>query len=287
MIRASERGVILINVLLFVAIAAGLVMLMISAEDVGAERALKMREADRALAIAYGGELSVVSALRRDAIESPLTDHPGEAWAAVGQRAARIDDGRFELAVADAQGRFNLNSLMSGDVEPVLILDRIAAALALDPTIGAAVVEHVRLNGPLADLTLLRSAGLDSRTVARLLALVTVLPGETPVNANSASEPLLAIVLGDPAAAHALVERRNEAGFLTPDDLAGWSVPEEVLSVSSSYFWVRTRVTIGSTRQQLTSLVQRSARPGERARVAVLARWRGDGGPPEAPPLGP
>ncbi len=286
MMPASERGVILINVLLFVAVAAGLVMLMISAEDVGAERALKMREADRALAVAYGGELSALSALRRDAVESPAADYPAEAWGAVAERGATIEDGRFALAIADAQGRFNLNSLMSGEVEPVLILDRIVAALGLDPELAILVVQHVRLYGPVADLTPLRSAGLDAETVERLLTLVTVLPGTTPVNANAASETLLAIILDNPQAARALVERREQAGFLVEEDIVGQGVPEEVLSVTSSHFWVRTRVTIGDTRQQLTSLISRRVGEDGRLRVAVAARWRGDAGPPEAPSLG-
>ncbi|KAK0357815.1 hypothetical protein LTR94_037888, partial [Friedmanniomyces endolithicus] len=62
-----EAGMILVNVLMFVAIASGLVLLMINREEVALDRSIRSREAARALAIVRGGELSALSALQRDA----------------------------------------------------------------------------------------------------------------------------------------------------------------------------------------------------------------------------
>ena len=70
--KRGEEGMILVNVLMFVAIAAGLVLLMINREELALDRGLRTREAARALAIVRGGELSAVVALRRDAIEAEL-----------------------------------------------------------------------------------------------------------------------------------------------------------------------------------------------------------------------
>lgn len=280
MTHPSEQGMILVNVLLFVAIAAGIVMLMLSAEDIGLERALKMREADQAQAIAYGAELSAVTALRRDVRVAPHTDNAAEPWAALAERAAPIRGGRFDLAIADAQGRFNLNNLMSGDVEPVEILDRIAAALGLEPEVAVAVTEYIRLHGPIADLAPLTAARLDPQTEARLVSLVTVLPRETPINVNAANERLLAILLDDPIAARALIDQRQRAGSLVPEDLASkTSLPNSIVSFTSDFFWVRTRVAIGETQQQLTSLIVRNHDEGHAPSVVVMARWRGNAGP--------
>lgn len=273
---------ILINVLLFVTIAAGMLMLMLSAEDIGLERAVRMRGADQALAIAYGGEASAIVALRRDAQTAPDIDSPVEAWGAVAENGTAIEGGRFELSISDAQARFNLNNLMTGEAEPVEILDRIISSLGLKPELAVMVTEYVRLNGPVADLGPLRLAGLGPDVEDRLAALVTVLPRPSPVNVNSANEPLLAILLNDPLAARMLIERRTRAGMLTPADLptrAGLS--DAVLSVTSQYYWVRTRVTINDTRQQLVSLIGREAREGQPPSVRVVRRWRGVNAPPD------
>jgi type II secretory pathway component PulK len=113
-----------------------------------------------------------------------------------------------------------------------------------------------------------------------------VLPHPTPVNANTASETLLAILLNDAITARALVEQREKAGSLLPEDLAGKTdLSEDSIGFTSAYFWVRTRVTIGDTRQQLTSLLARERREGRPVSVAVSRRWWGGSGPPEAPRL--
>jgi general secretion pathway protein K len=53
--RQGEEGMVLVNVLMFVAIAAGLVLVMINREELALDRALRTREAARALAIVRGG----------------------------------------------------------------------------------------------------------------------------------------------------------------------------------------------------------------------------------------
>jgi general secretion pathway protein K len=106
---------ILLNVLLFVTLAAGIVAAMIVSQDIAIGRATQMREAAQAMAIAEGGVLSAITALRRDALDQPESDHVGEPWAAVREAGAKIEGGTFDLAVSDAQGRFNVNNLRGDD----------------------------------------------------------------------------------------------------------------------------------------------------------------------------
>ena len=79
---------ILVNVLMFVAIAAGLVLLMVTREESALDRATRLVESSRALAAVRGGELSAVVALRRDLADAPDTDNAAEPWAALSERAA-------------------------------------------------------------------------------------------------------------------------------------------------------------------------------------------------------
>ncbi len=282
----DEQGMILINVLLFVAIASGILLLMISSEDSALERASRMREAARAQAVARGGETSAVVALRRDALSAPDTDNATEPWAALAERAAPIEGGSFDLAIADAQGRFNVNAVMSGDAGAVMMLGRVGAAAGLPASDVPKAVQLIRLSGPISDLRPLRLAGFDAATLTRLSGLITALPFETQINLNAATEPVLALLLDDPAAAATLIAERQRRGYLTPDDFRALriTVPPGA-GFTSSLFWVRTRVRIGDTSQQLTSLIARERDPQQRLRVAVIGRWTGASPPDQAPPL--
>lgn len=271
-----EEGTILLNVLLFVAIAAGIVALMIAGRDVAFDRTQRLRDAARAQAAAHGGELSAITALRRDMVAGPAVDTRAEPWAALSERGAKIDGGTFDLAIVDAQGRFNINTLARGDLTAIGTFLRIVAALGLPQEMAPPIVAYLRTTGPVSDLGPLAQAGVPPAILARVSALVTALPGDrTTINVNAVGEELLGILIADPLAARRLVEQRRRAGFLTPQDFALQSVPfPPGLGFTSELFLVRTRVTIGDTAQDLTSLLLRR-RLQNNVRVDAVARWRG------------
>ena len=280
-----ERGMILVNVLMIVALAASVLALMLSSEDGALQRSTRLREAARANAIARGGELSAISELRRDAITNPESDNLSEAWANIADAGVAIDGGRFAFVVGDAQARYNVNALARGDVMSRDVFARIVAAAGLDPNLSEQMAVLLALGGPVSDLAALRQIGMDDGDIARLSMFVTALPGDTPVNVNTASEALLAVLLNNPPAARTLVARRERGGGLTSDDLAAARVilPPGT-GFTSRYFWSRGRVTIGDTSQQLVSLLQRRTK-GDRPEVIAIARWRGAAIPLQAPPL--
>jgi general secretion pathway protein K len=284
--RGDEEGMILVNVLMFVAIAAGLVLLMINREELALDRALRTREAARALAIVRGGELSALVALRRDAEQSPEVDHVGEPWAKLSERGATIEGGSFDLAIADAEGRFNINSVRTGEVAATILFQTIGNTVGLTADQIVAAVEYVRLRGPVTDLRPLRLAGVEPEVADRLERLVTALPGSTTLNLNAAGEEMLALLFRDPVVAQRLVAVRNRQGFLTAKDLADQNVTlPGGTSFRSNTFWVRTRATIGGTRQQVATLIQRRRFPDGSVEVVPVERWRNAAVPPGAPPL--
>lgn len=283
----DEEGMILVNVLLFVAIASGILLLMISSEDSALERASRMREAARAQAIARGGEASAVVALRRDAVVAPDSDNGAEPWAALSERGAPIAGGTFDLAIADAQGRFNLNALMQPDPVAIGILGRIAAAVGMSPEQAAKAAGAIRAVGPVSDLRPLASLGLPPGQRARLAGLVTALPYDSRINLNAANEDMLGILTGDPMAARRIVAMRERQGYVTAADLASMNVAmPQGAGLTSNLFWVRTRVRIGDTSQQLTSLIARKDIPdGGGKQALVVGRWVGASAPAQAPAL--
>lgn len=274
---------ILFNILSLVALASTLVLLMITGQDAGLGRSLRFREASQASAIARAGELSVIVALQRDAVEAPQRDHLREPWAAVIERDASIAGGRFSLSVTDAQARFNLNGLASANASPALA--SLLSGLRLDPALVGRIAVLARQQGRAPSVQQLLQLGVDPAILARLAPMVTVLPGTTPVNLNTASESLIAMLVGSPEAAKSLVERRTRNGFLTDTDFSELRVfVPQGAGFTSRYFWVRTTVTIGETRQTLVSLLERQAASG-RPKVVTLGRWRGAAAPDQVPLL--
>lgn len=284
----GEEGLILINVLLFVAIASGLVLLMVNREELALDGALRQREAARAAAIVRGGELSAVTALRLDAAEAPEADHAGEPWATIAESGIAIDGGTFDLTVADAEGRFNINNVRTGEASAVILFQMIARDAGLDDEQILQAIAYVRGAGPVTDLRPIRLAGLDPAAAARLESMVTALPSPTQINLNAAGRELLTLMLRDPVAVERLLAIRERQGFLTREDLT-----DENLSTppgtrfSSDHFWVRTRATIGGTAQQAAALIERRALEDGSRETVVVERWRNAAIPPGVPDFPP
>ncbi|ATE63541.1 general secretion pathway protein GspK [Rhizorhabdus dicambivorans] len=283
----DDEGMILVNVLLFVAIASGVLLLMITSEDSALERASRMREAARAMAIARGGEVSAVVALRRDAVVAPDSDSRAEPWGALSESGAPIEGGSFDLAIADAQDRFNINALMQPDPVAAGILGRIAGAVGMSEEQAAKATAAIRAAGPVSDLRPLGALGLPPGQLARLSGLVTALPYDSRINLNAASEDMLAVLTGDAMAARRIVATRERQGFVTAADLATLNVSmPQGAGLTSNLFWVRSRVRIGDTSQQLTSLIARKDTPdGGGKQAVVVGRWVGASAPVQAPRL--
>ncbi|UZK70502.1 type II secretion system protein GspK [Sphingomonas sp. S1-29] len=280
----GEEGMILINVLLFVAIATGLVLLMVNREELALDGALRMREASRALAIVRGGEVSALVALRRDAIEAPQVDHAAEPWGALAESGIAIEGGTFDLVIADAEGRFNINSLRSGEAAPVIMFNTIARQVGLDEEQMLLAIAYVRGQGPITDLRPIRLAGVERAVADRLQRLVTALPGITQINLNAADREMLLLLFNDPAVVDRLIAVRDRQGFLTQQDLSDQNVTAPPgTRFASNTFWVRTRATIGSTAQSGAALIQRRPRDDGSIETVTVERWRNAAVPPEAP----
>ncbi|WP_174539232.1 type II secretion system minor pseudopilin GspK [Fertoeibacter niger] len=282
--RQGQSGVVLINVLVILALTSAMVFAMISLSDLSIARSQRFSEAGQAQALIAAGEASAMVALRRDMEEGAATDHPGEPWAQIAQAEVRIDAGRFALQIADAQGLFNLNSLPGSGAAGAQILQRIVAVLDLPADVGPRIIARLAQPAPLERLAdLVAEAGLEDAEVTRLATLVTVLPGRTEVNVNTAPEALLAVLADNPVQANALAGRRARNGFLTPADVAAARVilPPGV-GYTSRFFALRVTVTVGETTQTAASLLQRRRDAGG-PQVAVIARDSGPGGPVPLP----
>ena len=96
----DQSGMILINVLVIVMLATAILAVMIAGDDTDVELNIRMSNAAQARAVAAGGEMSAIVALRRDLTPDAQgnandSDSSADEWARIGDDDAAIDGGRF------------------------------------------------------------------------------------------------------------------------------------------------------------------------------------------------
>lgn len=269
--RADRRGMILLNVLIVVAIAAAAVTVMIVAQDIQVRRSIRLHDAAQAQAYGRAGELSAIVALRRDALTAPAVDTLSEPWAQIGQQAIAIPGGDFALSIADEQARFNLNAMAEGDAIPAGAFIAIGEAAGVSRETLNLIALTLSTLGPVRDDGPLRAAGVNPADLARLRPYVVFLPKETTVNLNTADPSLLNILLRDPDVVRRVVERRRQGG-LSPEDVAALGAGG-MIGAGSDHFRVETRVRVGDVVRRTSSRVTRTETP-EGPRVAITERRR-------------
>lgn len=290
LIGKAQRGAALITALLIVAVASIVAAGMYYDSFLYIKRASNMLLSDQARLYALGAEDWAVDILRRDLNDNPTTDHLGEEWASV-LPPLPIDGGSLQGAIEDLQGRFNLNNIVdvNGELNQVALdqFGRLLEAVGLQQQLAGRVADWLdanqepmfpdgaedpvytglqrpyrTANGPITSSSeLLAIEGFDREAYQALSAYVTALPTGTSVNVNTASAVVLYAVVPDisPAEAEGLIENRPEDGFDTMDEftqLAPTADPD-ALSVTSQYFRLFVRVTIGTLQTNLYSLLAR------------------------------
>jgi len=268
----ARGGMVLLNVLIVVAISAAAVTVMIVAQDMQVQRATRLHDAAQAQSYARAGELSAVTALRRDALTTPAIDVASEPWAQIGQRAVAVPNGTFALAIADEQSRFNVNAIAKGDPIPAGALLEIARLTGVSRETVSLIELTILALGPLRDDGPLRTAGVDPADLDRLAPYVVFLPPEAKLNVNTADPALLEMVLRDPLAVRRVLDRRSQGG-LSPEDAAALGAGA-LFGASSSHFRVTIDVRVGEVRRLTVSRVSRSLDAQGRPRVTVSARRR-------------
>lgn len=247
--RQSQRGVALLLMLMIAALAAGLVLAMIKRQAVVQRELGAQLQQDQIAEYNRGAGLFAMAALKADAEDGLVVDHPGEFWA-LPFPPFPVPGGVIRPVLRDAQARFNLNSLVSGNSPNPAALafyKRLLSHLLLPPELADSLVDwqdsdslptsaaggeddyylrqqpaYRTANRSLSTFSELRLVrGYNSQVLRVLAPWVTVLPESArTLNVNFLSPGLLEpLVPGlSPASAVALLQNRP---------LDGWrSVPE-------------------------------------------------------------
>jgi len=299
-----ERGLAAVTAILVVAVAASAAVLMLAQQSAMLDQVSLITSRAQADLYAQAGLDWARGVLSEDARTAGAVDSLDEPWAQpmVG---LPIERAVVAGAIADEQGKYNLNNLLNGtqkspaDME---IFRRLLASLGLEPDLAYAVLDWIdadadlsgnggaedayylslptpyrAANQPMVQVEeLYRVRGFDAAAVAKLRPYVTALPGRTPVNANTAPAPVLAAILPEVAASKIaqMVKDRASRPFLTKDQVARWAkespvgVVSDNLDVRSAFFSVLIQVAQDDVQLANDALVQR----GQNAATTVV--WR-------------
>ncbi|MGH8222125.1 MAG: type II secretion system minor pseudopilin GspK [Woeseiaceae bacterium] len=289
--RSRNRGVALITAMLITALAT------IVAADLAWDNALDVRRTmvlmnrDQALQVALGAEELVVDVLRQD-LEDSQTDHLGEFWAG-DLPVFPIEGGEVWGRIEDLQGRFNVNNLVDrdGNIDQAAVEEfrRLLRALELDPRFAGIAADWIDLNQDagfpdgaedpiytgftppyrsanqmltsVSELAALE--GMDKATFDRLRPHITALPGQTTINVNTATGPVLQALDENmsPSDVEGLLAERENGGFGDIGNTFASLVPPDVLNTrldeTTDYFQLRVVVRIDTVRITLYSTLQR------------------------------
>lgn len=271
--RASEGGVVLVNVLVVLAIAGGLMLLLIGSQEASLDRISRSADASIAEQIALGAEASVLDALRRDLDDAPDIDHLNEVWAqSVMQEAVELPTGTFSVQITDLQAKFDINQLAITTAGTQDFARRLMVAVEQPPEIANQIGRILGAIGRVADLRDLAAFGIPETVLDALSPYVTALPVGGTINLNSVDPFLLSVMLQNQAQAAQVIRLRERRGHVSLQSLrdAGVLRPQNS-GFTSNVYLVDVLAEAGSARLQMRTLILRRNEPGLKA-VEILGR---------------
>ena len=298
--RRRQRGLALVTAVLIVAIVATIATSLALGQQIWIRQAQNFSDRAQADKVMDGALQFAMLILEKDLRDHPETDDLGEDWAKP-QMTRPVEGGTATGRISDAQGRFNLNSLLRKGVRStpdIGVFRRLLQSLmlndgALTDTLldwmdadgetaagGAEDIYYLTLQPPyrtanqrlqsVDELRLVR--GFDAATVEALRPYVVALPEETAININTAGPEVLAALFNSLSlsAAKHLVEQRDKSPFKDKAELerrAGQAPADKVeFDIKSAYFLSRVDTRFGRLQRSRQALISRAA-GGKRASI--------------------
>ncbi|ROM56789.1 HxcX atypical pseudopilin [Pseudomonas canadensis] len=190
---------------------------------------------------------------------------------------ARAQRGEFEGRIEDEQGKFNLRNLVNRqqvDAEQLQSFERLCRLIGVDPAVSRRISQRVIASyEPPAKYPMLRSLddlsgieGLNPVMLQRMQAYISVLPGQTWINGNTASAEVLSAVVPQLSLsqAHGLVAERdsgqwfiNRGDFVNRLRLPQVAVDTVQVGITSEWFRVQGQARREQRRVTIDALLHR------------------------------
>ncbi len=289
-IRHGQRGLALITALLVVAIVATIAAYLSLSTEVWIRQVQNLADRSQAEEVRDGALALALKVLDDNAKQNNPTDNLTQEWARA-LPPMPVANGTVVVRIFDAQSRFNLNNLMSGNVpsQPdIAVFQNLLRALGIDPSIMDALLDWIGPPGPprpdgaqsdyyltltppyraanqplqsVEELRLVR--GFNAKIVEALRPYVVALPVSTPVNINTADAMVLSALFTSmsPQTAQTLVAQRDNTPdpFTDPGQLqsrAGQAPQNgQSFDVKTSYYIVDIQTSFGRIYNDSRTLV--------------------------------
>ncbi len=289
--KKSQRGVAIVLAMGVVALAAMTATAIMVSQSTWARHSELTADHAQAQGLVRAG-VDWARVVLNDDRRTSNVDHLGEPWA-LRPAPFPVNNGEVAGFIEDQQGVFNLNNIAIGGMINRAELGRfrrLLSILDLPTTLADALVDwmdgdselqsadgaedeyylslrppYLAANQPLADISELALVrGFDNNVRVRLRPFVTALPHATQVNVNTASAEVLAATIDGMGldVARALVAQRDRIYFSSVADFANrlparLAVPASGIALSSQYFIVSMRATIGKSQARGSALLTR------------------------------
>lgn len=269
---AKQRGMAIISALLIAAVVAVIAAGLLTRQRVFT-RSLEAEQ------LRIQGQWLLLGALE-DSRQRLWEARQKDVLTRLDQPWARAQKGLFEGRLEDEQGKFNLRNLVNRgrpDAEQVQNFERLCGLIGVDGALSRRISQRViasydQTEQP-ARYPMLRSLddlsgveGLDPLLLQRMQGLVSVLPGVTWVNGNTArAEVLSAVVPGlSLSQAQALVAERdggrwfiNRGDFVNRLHLPQVAVESVLVGITSEWFRLQGQTRREQRRVTLDALLHR------------------------------
>lgn len=273
---AKQRGMAIISALLIAAVVAVLAGSMLTRQTVFT-RSLEAEQLRIQGQWLLQGGLEQSRRLLWDARQKDVLTRLDQPW-------ARAQGGAFEGQLADEQGKFNLRNLVNRqqvDAEQLRRFERLCRLIGVDPSLSRRISQRVigsydqRTGDDAlpAKYPVLRSLddlsgleGLDPLLLQRLQTFISVLPGNTWVNGNTASAEVLSAVVPQLSLSQAqgLVAERdsgrwfiNRGDFVNRLHLPQVAVDSVEVGITSEWFRLQGQARREQRRVTLDALLHR------------------------------
>lgn len=269
---AKQRGMAIISALLIAAVVAVIAAGLLTRQRVFT-RSLEAEQ------LRIQGQWLLLGALE-DSRQRLWEARQKDVLTRLDQPWARAQKGLFEGRLEDEQGKFNLRNLVNRgrpDAEQVQYFERLCGLIGVDGALSRRISQRVIASYDQTDqpakYPMLRNLddlssveGLDPLLLQRMQGFVSVLPGVTWVNGNTArAEVLSAVVPGlSLSQAQALVAERdggrwfiNRGDFVNRLHLPQVAVESVLVGITSEWFRLQGQTRREQRRVNLDALLHR------------------------------
>jgi len=267
-----NRGISSLYVTLIFIVASVIVAGMLEGQELTLTRTSRFIRDEQAMEYAYGAETYARQIVFTETQNRDEDDHL-KSWKILNPEFA-IPEGTIDVTIEDMGGRFNVNSLLSGDQNAQNYFTQLCLGVGIDPTIPKALFPRFSQKAQtgksapglatqpvwLVDASELVDYGLPVDAYRKLAPYLVAIPAKSyNININAASDVVLRAYGVSDYQISTILETIASKGTVSIDDMGAIQLSNGNLYTRSDAFRATITVRLDGQALRLTSLLYRTA----------------------------